>query len=428
MACSELGILKTLVDFVREFVRVTYPAADARLALFSERYEAAARELGLPSTCMIFNTKHGRISSAHYRTMAEVIAVVLADIRQEHPDVLAAVDATIHWYWMSRALEWDEHKLMALQAAGCAMREAWRVFEEPELRQQMTRKCSDIPRGAIDSLPKMHRGVAHLADFIRDFGPYEYLTTEASESANRPLKAIFRSSNQHDAGFAIARQLTRAEKMASLARERQAEEKPLMSEGAGASAVASRVPYFTASSSGAWKSTDDVKRSLTENMRDGEFPNEKWSVRAVIRRFYAADRRCLDSGPDISGRRLFVRPFITLPGGRVHAREDFYGKPRYDFVEVKLEGKSTGFARVLSFFDVVFVGDPTPRSCALIWWLDAGDVPQVLPDAACMTYWSKTPDCVFLDSLIRSVRLVRVPVQDSCVFAFLRYGRANACS
>jgi hypothetical protein len=48
-------------------------------------------------------------------------------------------------------------------------------------------------QGLMHTVPKFHRAILHLPEAIRDFGPYEDLTSEASESANKPLKAFFRT-------------------------------------------------------------------------------------------------------------------------------------------------------------------------------------------------------------------------------------------
>ena len=76
----ELGTLKMLADFVREFVACTYQCAESVLNDLSARYQAMAKELGLPHVPLLFALKHGRISSDHYRTLAHIFEVLICDL------------------------------------------------------------------------------------------------------------------------------------------------------------------------------------------------------------------------------------------------------------------------------------------------------------------------------------------------------------
>lgn len=183
--------MKTCCDFTREYVRVQVRgSAEANLAMLSDRYTNATRELGLRSTPLLFALKHGRVSALHYRTLAEVFEVILCDF-DEHPELLAAVHATVRWFWAARAPAYTSQMVTDLRTLGIEMRASWHIFED--LGAALHRDDSAIPRGPLDSVPKMHRAVCHLPDFIRLYGPFVDLTTEASETANKALKASFRT-------------------------------------------------------------------------------------------------------------------------------------------------------------------------------------------------------------------------------------------
>lgn len=192
---SDAGIMKTLTDLTREYVRSQVEGGvDGNLAELSERYVTAAKELGLRSTPNIFALKHGRVSGMHFRTMAEVMEVIFLEYKESHPGLVEAIRATVRWYWESHAPQVSAESLELLRALGYQMRAAWgAVFEDPEIAPGLVRDDSDIPKGSFDELPKMHRAVAHLPDFLRLYGPYGGLTTEVSEAANKPLKMCFRT-------------------------------------------------------------------------------------------------------------------------------------------------------------------------------------------------------------------------------------------
>ena len=180
------------MDFTREYVRTQFAGTtEANLALLSDRYVVAAGELGLRSTPLLFNLKHGTISAMHYRALAEVLAVIMCDSADDHPELMDAITTTTQWYWAVRAPEFSETMLAELHQLGFEMRASWKVFED--LGAALHRDGSTAPRGPLDNLPKMHRAVSHLAEFIRGNGPFSELTTEASETANKALKGCFRT-------------------------------------------------------------------------------------------------------------------------------------------------------------------------------------------------------------------------------------------
>lgn len=179
------------VDFVRAFVACTFPSPELLLAELSERYVVAAKELGLPSVPMIFALRHGRLSSDHFRTMAHVFEVILCDLPDDALEVKRAVHDVVQWYWAARASRFDAASIATLRELGLQMRASLAFFERADIRA-MYKADAKIHAGPLDDIPKLHRAVRHVPDYIHEFGPYEDLTTEASEAANKPLKQIFR--------------------------------------------------------------------------------------------------------------------------------------------------------------------------------------------------------------------------------------------
>ena len=121
----------------------------------------------------------------------------------------------------------------------------------------------------------------------------------------------------------------------------------------------------------------------------------------------------------------------------MHARRSFYGRPRYDILEVHPEGDpNPWFGRALAFFDVR-VEAGTWQRMVLIQWLER--VATHVPGADTFTYWSSFPDVVPLGSVVRHVRMVTSPKSagedgeatggdsdsGSPCFVLLPYGRVN---
>ncbi len=130
----------------------------------------------------------------HYRTMAEVMEVIFLDYRTHHGELYQAIHTTIRWYWASYSPRVSTESLAELRTLGQTMRQAWELaFADAQVAPTLQREGADIPKGSFDALPKMHRAVAHLPDFLRLYGPYSTLTTEVSEAANKPLKMCFRT-------------------------------------------------------------------------------------------------------------------------------------------------------------------------------------------------------------------------------------------
>ena len=180
-----------LVDFFRAFVKCTYAHADDVLAELSERYVAAAKELGLHHVPMMLCVKHGRLSSDHYRSLANVFEVIICDLANAE-EAKTAVHDVVAWYWASRCTSYNDAYLTKLRALGVRMRESMAFFETDAMRA-LYREETKVHVSSLDDVPKVHRVVKHVPDYMRDFGPFEDLTTEASEAANKPLKQIFRA-------------------------------------------------------------------------------------------------------------------------------------------------------------------------------------------------------------------------------------------
>lgn len=176
---------------MRAFVSCTYAAPDTVLHDLSDRYVQAADELGLPHIPMFFMPKHGRISSDHFRTLAHVFEVIICDL----PDA-AAVKAAVHdvlaWYWATRNTRFAAATIAEVRQLGTRMRASLAYFDSHDMRARY-RPDADILSGPLENVPKLHRAVRHVPEYIIRFGPYEDLTTEASEAANKPLKLMFRT-------------------------------------------------------------------------------------------------------------------------------------------------------------------------------------------------------------------------------------------
>ena len=178
-------------DFCREWIAGTFANSDGFLMDMSARYEAAAREMSLTSVPMFFALKHGNPSSDHYRTLAHVFEVILCDL-PEATEVKQAVHDVVTWYWATRAGGFTAASIAELLALGARMRASLSYFEQPEVRATY-RASAKVHVGPLDKVPKVHRAVKHLPEWVRQFGPYEDLTTEQSEAANKPLKQMFRT-------------------------------------------------------------------------------------------------------------------------------------------------------------------------------------------------------------------------------------------
>ena len=84
----------------------------------------------------------------------------------------------------------------------------------------------------------------------------------------------------------------------------------------------------------------------------------------------------------------------------------FYGRPRYDLVQVSGEGPNPWYARALAFFDVQ-VG-LVWRRMALVHWLEVTR-PTHVQGAVTYRYWAKNPDVVPVSTILRRVHMVTSP-------------------
>lgn len=186
----ESGVLATLASFVREDVG-RRPHGGGMLTELSQRYSTAAMQLGIRHVPSFFEHKHGRLTALHHRTMAEVLQVITCDLIPPASALGKVIAATTRWYWACRAKEYTQADVVELKRLGAAMQTAWVAYDIPELRETFRQEAGTPKSDAVD-LPKFHRSVAHLPTYIPDWGPYEYLTTETSESMHKPFKMIFK--------------------------------------------------------------------------------------------------------------------------------------------------------------------------------------------------------------------------------------------
>jgi hypothetical protein len=114
----------------------------------------------------------------------------------------------------------------------------------------------------------------------------------------------------------------------------------------------------------------------------------------------------------------------------LHARAEYYGSPRYDFVAIRgpdAGGEAAGwFGRLLLLFDAQAVGTGVTRTLALLQWLTHDEHDKFVPDVATLKY-HRSVDVIDVESVLSRVRLVSVPDRplDSARFLLLSYGRAN---
>ena len=187
----ESGVIATTAKFVREFVGAM-PRGYKLLGTLSRRYRTAAKELGLRQVPRVFQFKHGRLTSTHYRTMAEVLQVITCDLIPPASPLGQVIAATTRWYWACRAAAFaTEEDVVEVDRLGTVISDAWIAFDTDELRATF-REDAKTPAGRAVDLPKFHRAITHMPAYIRSWGPYEFITTETSESMHKPLKLMFK--------------------------------------------------------------------------------------------------------------------------------------------------------------------------------------------------------------------------------------------
>ena len=192
--CSELGKLGNTVNFTREWVRVSLPKPDQVLDTLSKRFSAAAQQLGLRHVPRLFDHKHGSMTGMHYRALAEVFAVITHDFIPPDSVMGTVIAVTVDWYWACRAPKFSPADILALEAKGTALHDAWAALDTPAFRGAVgTAKKRNIPKKSVLLTNKFHRATLHCADYVKEWGPIEALTTETSEALHKPLKAFFRA-------------------------------------------------------------------------------------------------------------------------------------------------------------------------------------------------------------------------------------------
>ncbi len=106
-----------------------------------------------------------------------VLEAVLAD---QVDELRACVHTFAMWFFATRECnETLQQTVYSLEQASDQLQEKWRsVFHDTGVH-------------TVNKIPKFHR-VAHVPESVALYGPYLYLTTEASESSHKSLKKMFR--------------------------------------------------------------------------------------------------------------------------------------------------------------------------------------------------------------------------------------------
>ena len=192
--CSELGAIGYMLNFTREWVLATLPSPHHVLEILSERFSVAAAQLGLRHVPRLFDEHHGTITGMHYRTLAQVVAVITHDYIPPASVMGTVIAATVDWYWACRAPKFSPADIAALDVKCTALQQAWAALDTPEWR--LTTRAAEernLPKRCVLLTTKFHRAIEHCADYVREWGPIEALTTETSESLHKQLKVFFRT-------------------------------------------------------------------------------------------------------------------------------------------------------------------------------------------------------------------------------------------
>ena len=166
------------------------------LQKLSERFCVAAQQLRLRHVPNFFNDKNGITTSGHFRTFAEVVEVITADVVPPDSVMGTTVHTTVDFYWALRAKQFSSDDLANLELKEAAMREAWEALDTLAWRATL-RKTNELPKSEVLTTVKMHRAAHHVIEYIRRWGPVEFLTTETTEAYHKLLKAIFRACVVH---------------------------------------------------------------------------------------------------------------------------------------------------------------------------------------------------------------------------------------
>lgn len=193
--CSELGKLGYALIYTREWIFVTYDSPGHILEELSERFVAAATQLGLRHVPRLFNEQHGTVTGMHYRALSQVFTIITHDFVPPASPMGIVIAATVDWYWACRAPKFSPADIVALEVKCAALEAAWTALDTPAWRATLKRlpKVSKLPKRSILLTNKFHRATKHCADYIKEWGPMEALTTETSEALHKPLKEFFRT-------------------------------------------------------------------------------------------------------------------------------------------------------------------------------------------------------------------------------------------
>lgn len=183
-----------MLAYIREWILLTWQSGHTVLATLSERFSIAAAQLGLRHVPQMFDIKHGTTTSTHYRSLAHVVAVITQDWIPPESVMGRVIAATVDWYWACRATSFSPAAIVALEGKCAALDAAWAALDTPAWRGTV-RVAEDLqlPKGCVLTTCKLHRAVSHCPEYVKEWGPMEYITTETSEALHKPLKAFFRT-------------------------------------------------------------------------------------------------------------------------------------------------------------------------------------------------------------------------------------------
>ena len=111
------------------------------------------------------------------RLAVGVLEVVLAD---QPATLRRGAHILVQWYNATRDATAGPAEVTTLRQAGEQLRDTWHAAFHASNVHNLSR------------IPKLHR-VDHVPRSVHLFGPYSFLTTEASECAHKQLKAMFRT-------------------------------------------------------------------------------------------------------------------------------------------------------------------------------------------------------------------------------------------
>ena len=370
-----------------------------------------------------------------------MLEVVLAD---QPATLRRGAHILVQWYNATRDAAAGAAAVTALRQAGEQLRDTWHAAFHASHVHNLSR------------IPKLHR-VEHVPQSVHLFGPYTYLTTEASECAHKQLKAMFRTcvfayalrmlalfractafacvlaasvmahsfvrSNKHAVPAMFARRLTRKDKVLRLAVQLAQEDRR---QSAQHEAPAPRTDtFFELGGEGLQVTLTGLSQVLPAPAWEGSVMTPAGVASALRARI-----QLLTHGvaPTYDHGTLRVHSFaVAWDQGkrvRVHARRDFYGHPRFDWVRTTGDADDEWwYGRLVLLLSCTVLG--VPRQFAIIHWLE-----EVHPardhvlGARHFRFWRPEPRAELLSTVWRRATLVTSPRTEGItpIFMQLPYG------